>query len=277
MAVLSSFRDKDIYFHHSLDRESAPSNYSMHTHDYLEIDFVVAGNVQFLVEGSLYEMKAGELLITRTSEAHRLIITEETVYDRFVIHFSPNLIHSIDPEGMLLQPFYDRELGRKNRYFASELTPYPIEAMLHSLCKDVSHSQKRLLLLSFLFCILPQLQQAFLNRKQTDSIQQNIGVQLVQYVNAHLFEPLSVESISQRFYISLSQCERQFRAATGSSVYRYILIKRLFAAQQKIRDGVAARRASQECGFIDYSSFYKAYTRQFGHPPIKDKPQEKSM
>ena len=272
MSILTSFRDKDIYFHHSLSRESAPSDYPMHTHDFLEFDYIVAGKVQFLVEGNVYDMQAGELLITRDSEAHKLIIPQETVYDRFVLHFSPSLIQSIDTEGVLLQPFYDRELGRKNRIFAGEMTPYPIEAMLHSLCSDVPHSQKRLLLLSFLFCILPQLQRAFQSRSKSDIIQQNTGASLVQYVNAHLFEPLNVEKISKKFYISLSQCERLFHAATGSSIYRYILIKRLFAAQQKIRSGTSTRLACQQCGFVDYSAFYKAYCRQFGHSPAKDKP-----
>lgn len=272
MSILTSFRDKDIYFHHSLSQETTPSDYPMHTHDFLEIDYIVSGKVQFLVEGNLYDMHAGELLITRDSESHKLIIPQDTVYDRFVLHFSPSLIQGIDPEGVLLQPFYDRELGRKNRVFAGEMTPYPIEAMLHSLCDDVPHSQKRILVLSFLFCILPQLQRTFLNRKKADIIQQNTGASLVQYVNAHLFEQLTVEKISKKFYISLSQCERLFHAATGSSIYRYILIKRLFAAQQKIRSGASTRVACQQSGFVDYSAFYKAYCRQFGHSPAKDKP-----
>ena len=94
--------------------------------------------------------------------------------------------------------------------------------------------------------------------------------QLVTYINEHLFEPISLQTVADAFYRSRSQISRIFQRATGSPMWKYILVKRLMAARAMIQRGEPASTACTVCGFTDYSAFYRAYRAQFGHAPRED-------
>ena len=94
--------------------------------------------------------------------------------------------------------------------------------------------------------------------------------QLVAYVNQHLFEDISLQSIADAFYRSRSQISRVFRQSTGSPLWEYVTIQRLLAAQTMLQRGVSASDACIACGFSDYSSFFRAYRARFGHSPKID-------
>ena len=97
--------------------------------------------------------------------------------------------------------------------------------------------------------------------------------QLVAYVNEHLFDPISLQTVADHFYRSRSQISRVFQQATGSPLWEYVSIKRLLAARAMIQRGESAGNACLACGFADYSSFFRAYRAQFGHAPKGDAPK----
>jgi AraC-like DNA-binding protein len=94
--------------------------------------------------------------------------------------------------------------------------------------------------------------------------------QLVRYVNRHLFEQLSLQSVADHFFRSRSQISRIFHQATGSSFWEYVTIKRLLASRAMLQRGEKAGTAAVACGFTDYSVFYRAYKNHFGHSPKDD-------
>jgi AraC-like DNA-binding protein len=86
-----------------------------------------------------------------------------------------------------------------------------------------------------------------------------------------LTEPFSLDHISEHFFISKHHLNKLFRLATGTTIYDYLLYKRVIYAQQLLIDGLNASEAALEAGFKDYSSFYRAYTKFLGHSPAKDR------
>ena len=69
--------------------------------------------------------------------------------------------------------------------------------------------------------------------------------------------------------VSPSTLTHSFKKDMNISVYRYILKKRLVLAQQKILSGEPAQKAALDCGFNDYSGFYKQYKKTFGIAPSR--------
>lgn len=97
----------------------------------------------------------------------------------------------------------------------------------------------------------------------------NIG-NIVKYINFHLHEPLTVESIARAFYLSQSQLNRVFHKKVGSSVYQYLQLKRLIEARLMLKAGRTPDDVARACGYSDYSCFYKAYRKNFGTSPYDD-------
>ena len=69
------------------------------------------------------------------------------------------------------------------------------------------------------------------------------------------------------FFISKSQLCRLFKKATGSTLWQYITIKRLTKARLMLREGEKPTKVCFACGFNDYSTFYRAYIKYYGHGP----------
>ena len=95
--------------------------------------------------------------------------------------------------------------------------------------------------------------------------------EIIAYINDHLTEELSLELLSKRFYLSKPQLSRQFKQITGSSVWEFIMIKRLSKARQMLRTGEPAMRAAEQCGFHNYSVFFRAFRSRYGHSPQEEK------
>ena len=102
-------------------------------------------------------------------------------------------------------------------------------------------------------------------RENADSVVYRI----LNYINEHYNEDLSLDSLANEFFISKYHLSREFSRVVGTSVYRYIIQKRLIMARQMMSNGTALSDVYQHCGFGDYSNFYRAFTSEYQISPRK--------
>lgn len=274
MEMACVYDDLQLHIHHAFDRHPDDGDFVMHVHEQFEIYYFMAGDAHYLVEGSEYPLEPGCLLIMRPMETHRVKILGDKPYERYSLSFSPELLDTADPDRRLLAPFLQHPLGQSNLYRPAEFKgEQPLE-LFEGMCIPVSDAgSRRLEILIHLYPLLGAIRHAFL-QKQADNegTVPSRAEEIVGYINRHLFDELSLDFLAGRFFLSTSQLGRLFRQATGSSVWEYIMIKRLMAAHGKIKGGMPVTAACQECGFRDYSAFYRAYVKRFGRSPKKDAP-----
>ena len=271
MPHLFSYRDAELYSHHTVDLSPSQADHTMHAHELMEIFFFVSGKGSYLVEGTSYPLESGDILLLREAEAHTLTISPDEPYERIAIHFSRSLLAAADPQLRLLRPFLDRPLGQRNYYPAAADPEGRLRAAFAGFSFDAVPDVRLNLvarLLLFLTTLAGLQQQADL-RLPAPGLQ----AQLVAYVNEHLFENISLQSVADHFYRSRSQTARLFQQATGSALWEYVTLKRLMAARAMIQRGETAGTACLACGFSDYSSFFRAYRSHFGHAPRQDATQ----
>ena len=270
MAYIFKYHDSQLYSHHSLDSAPDAEQFAMHAHEWLEILYFISGKGSYLVEGSQYPLEPHDVFILRPAEMHNLHIDPSEPYERIVIHFAPDILTDFDPEHSLLRPFYDRPLGQQNRY-SLKSDPDGLLRNAFSAFKFDHVPDIRTNLMGRLLLLLTALD-GLHGKGQMHLPAPGIQSQLVAYVNEHLFEDISVQTIADAFYRSKSQISRIFQQATGSSLWDYVVIKRLMAARAMIQRGEAANTACTACGFSDYSAFYRAYRKQYGTSPREDSP-----
>lgn len=252
-----------IYANRELTEKPIPKILEMHTHDNYEIFVFYAGNANYHVEGTVYPLEPGDILLIKKAEAHSLWITRVAPYDRAVINFSASAI--VGETKGALQKFLDaRPLGQFNRYPAAL---FPNSRWGEYLEKIYTHRKDPAYMRLYLTVLLTEMQEAYpIIEKKWQQYKGQI-TDIITYINAHYTQPLSIEALCKEFFISSTQLNRLFRNMTGVPVWKYIVAKRLMRAKELLEDGETPAEACVKSGFNDYSPFYRAYKARFGVSP----------
>ena len=256
---------KDMYLDASINYTKNPQldMFKMHSHEHYEIYCFLSGSAKYFVEGNIYSLKPNDILLMKKAESHSLLIDKHLPYKRMVINFnSQALLKGADKK---IVSFIDnRPLGRFNKYSASKYKDKNFWYYLDKICNSDDIEQQRL----YLTVLLNELCDEYplqTDEENTDNIKE-----IINYINNHLFEDLSLDNISEIFYISKTHLTRKFKKYTGSTVWDYILTKRLLYAKELLKNGEKPTDVYVDCGFNDYCSFYRAYKLKFNLPPKDD-------
>ena len=244
----------------------------LHTHDTFEIYFFISGCCDYLVEGTTYHLLPGDILILRPVEAHcTKVLSLDIPYERMVFDVSISFINRLFGNSDITDRFLSLPLGTNNLFRDADFNHKICKEMLYQL-KDISPKITENDIISRLLYILSEANNVIKEKNYDANIDETD--KLIDYVNKNLFSNITLDQVSDEFFISKSQINRIFKKKTGSSIYQYILAKRLLMAKNMISSGLSSGDVCEKCGFSDYSSFYRSYLKRFGHSPKQDKKQQ---
>ena len=93
---------------------------------------------------------------------------------------------------------------------------------------------------------------------------------IIQYLNQNYTENITLDMLAEKFYLSKYYLCRAFHKATGLTIHDYIRVKRLTLVRELKSEGKNISEAAMRAGFTDYSSFYRAYVKEYGVSPRND-------
>ena len=277
---MTIYKKGDIYLHHTVDKSPKDSDFPTHAHRCCELFYFISGNGFYTVEGTDYPLTPGCVLIMRYGEVHKLHISSDEKYERITFHFPLSMIEENPWCADLAKLFTERPIGKGNLFCGNADSVAFIDTCMRRMCREnVASEEERLaLMFSNLTAVLSELR----NIENGNAKELNITISVedatneivgsvITYINAHLTEDWTLDTLEQKFFFSKSYINRAFKQSTGSSIWDYVVLKRLLVARTLLREGKNATVAAAECGFRDYSSFYRQYKRRFGISPIDDR------
>ena len=256
---------------------SSEHTMNMHIHDCCEVYYSISCGKKFLIDNRLYSFEPGDILFINCNEGHHLLQVEAEKHERYVINIHPRFLmkHSSSQTDLsFCFNSVDRPPGHK-----LSLTQEEQKRFLHLLEKlsiPVSDDYGADLLEHSAFLeLMVFFNELFLMRIQ--SLDKPVRLEkhsrkineVINYVNKHLTEELSLSALSKIFSISPSHLNRIFKAETGTTLQKYITTQRIALAKSLLSSGHSVTDTFSMSGFGDYSNFYKTFTKIVGISPKK--------
>ncbi|MBQ7850907.1 MAG: helix-turn-helix domain-containing protein [Clostridia bacterium] len=261
-------REFEIF--HSTNTNPQPSIYQ--SHHFYELFFILRGSIRVIVEESDLSPALGDVLIYPPHCMHRVTHTDSSLpYERFYIYLSKEFLNSISTEDYSFTEHLERlTAGGRNclqpgSEAVRELVPMAdeiIEAARDTSPESIIANRCRMVI--YLVRLLKLLEASIPTDVDSETTRMN---EMIRYINQNAAQPLSLDQLAEVFGISKFVLLHEFKDYTGMSIYQYILTRRVILAQQLIQQGVKPHQACEQCGFTDYTSFYRAFKARTGKSP----------
>ena len=248
--------------------DQTKKDFSYHYHDFHKIIVFISGKVTYHIEGKAYHLKPRDILLVSQGAIHKPEIDPSVPYERYIFWIRDDL--SCQELNTCFQKANDRSFNLVRADSAlqerlKDLLP-EIEQTLQNthfgdpVLKDALFTQFMIYINRiFLRTSSSPDKKAYSSDTQVE--------QLLKYINRNLSENLSIDQLANRFFFSKYHMMRKFKNETGYTIHNYITSKRLLMVRSLISQGMPIMKAAQASGFHDYTTFVRAYKKQFGKAP----------
>lgn len=244
----------------------------LHNHTFFELLFCRSGSLQYMLGNTRYQLKKNSIVCIPPGVSHRPLYLEQLTepYRRMVIWMSHTLYESCLEILQSDSTPNTQSILSSNVFLLSGSTLYQTEEIYEKMMQIPEHFSGAELYKIGLATQLLALFHQYLNSHEVNPLPPEkalLSDEIVRYIDDHLADPLSIQSIANHFLISESSISQLFKKQMNLSLYRYITQRRLIEAKNLIRQGTSLKKLPTLCGFSDYSTFYKAFVRQYGLSP----------
>ena len=249
---------------------SRNDTYSMerpHFHEDIEITLCTSGEGIFFLEPEIYPMHRGQLFLIVPATLHRSVANDS--YRSRVLRVPTSLLEEISTS----QSNFAGCTQQYSRVQATlgEAQTRELEEMYNKLEEPSNKQfggdmQRFILLMAFLV-------KSFSYFATGEATPANINMELanmkpvIKYIQAHLAESLSLDSIAAHFFISKFYLCRNFKLATGFSVRDYIIHCRILRARALLRTGYRVQETGELVGFHNNEHFIRTFKKLTGISP----------
>ena len=255
----ASYIDTEYVFRHMTNPHPIPGKDELgfHYHTTYELLYFLRGEADYLIEGNQYTLHPHSLLIIKPGDYHSMIVRSDKLLDRIVIHFNTE---DIDPV------LADSLAALGNVYYipGSKLSDeiLRLDTYYHDIREDLHLN----VMISQLQIILAYMCNIVKMRKEADYIDHGAEF-ILSYIHNNLSSIRTIDDICKNVHMSRTTVQNLISEYLQTPVMSYVRTRKCIMARTLLQKGNPATLVSLQCGFGDYSSFYRAYCKVFGAPP----------
>ncbi|WP_339316625.1 AraC family transcriptional regulator [Paenibacillus sp. FSL R10-2734] len=236
---------------------------SDHYHDTYEIYYLLAGERSYYINNLIYTLRKGDLIFINKNELHRTTSKGSARHERILINFEESFLQKtlanydlsfplLTARSLLLRPGV-HEQGA-------------IEYILFSMLKEQEERRSQQIpylqtLLLQLFIEMNRVQEISREPIAPESSEKQLKVyEIIDYLQAHYAEKLTLEQLSETFFISSTYLCRLFKQTTGFTLVEYLNYIRIKEAQRLLRNtNDKVTSIAEETGFDSIAHFGRVF------------------
>ena len=256
----------------SVSRKKISEDFTLHWHDFFEIELVLSGRATHLLNGKEYPLGRGDIFVLNPSDYHGIRVIEELELINIMLDESLIRTQLLDA---LLSCKRDIMFTLQEEEFDSV---YPLFARLVEEF-EAGRKYKEIFMKDILECIFITIarQFAFAYNPSSDADKEPVR-RAILYIHSHFRDDLSlaeaaaITGLSEKYFCTL------FHQSVGQTFKSYLNSLRANYARKLLETGMlSVTEACYASGFGSLSSFLREYKKNFSTSPGALKRQESEM
>ncbi|MDQ6422934.1 helix-turn-helix domain-containing protein [Paenibacillus sp. LHD-117] len=241
-----------------------------HWHNSIEIIFVLRGELEATVNQTKYALSEGDVLLINDCHVHEVIGMGMNIIATFLIptgYLKENL------KGAETKQFrcFSGSARKEQRQALDRIRQYMAEMVyIQHKQGETFELEMRIRMLSIFSLLIKQFEAeaedggGAMNEKYMDRM-----LRIITYIDEHYSEPISLQAIAEREYLSIPYLSKFFSENIGVNFQTYITSIRLKNAVDELLRSADASIAdiALKHGFPNAKSFYSAFKSRYGLTP----------
>lgn len=259
----------EIYYYNDSHFTGVPQ----HFHDYYEFYFFLEGNISMQINQDEIVLRPGDVLLIPPGIPHHAVShNDDKPYRRFVLwvakdYYEQLLAFSADYAYLIAQA----ECYGHYRFHYDLFEFNTLQGKVFQLIEDLHTDRygRDVMISLHIYELILYLNRTVYEKDHPDipKEEQHLYQNLIHYIEEHLDEDLTLDCLSKAFFLSKYHIAHVFKEHLGLSVHQYITKKRLTMCRDAILGNMDISKAYLLYGFKDYSSFFRAFRKEYGISP----------
>ncbi|MBQ9071183.1 MAG: helix-turn-helix domain-containing protein [Clostridia bacterium] len=256
---------ENYYFHKAVGRRGSESTH--HYHENFEIYYLKEGKCRYFIDGSFYEVVAGDIVCIPGGTIHKTNYGIEP-HSRMLINFGEEYVTEGLREHINELDFVYR--GKEVSIRVSEV----FERIEREFTSGdfLSEEALRLLTCELLLVLIR-------NRKGGEKIKSNHSPvdNVIDYIRENYMHDIKLSEAAKRESVSPEHLSRVFKKTTGFGFNEYLTLLRLQRAEFMLKNepGKTIGEIAYECGFNDSNYFSYKFKQMYKISPKRARKEDK--
>lgn len=243
----------------------------LHFHDFYEyVIYLGKEPARYRLLDREYEVNFGDIVRCDLMDEHVWLVNENERHMRFCVGLTFHFVMSCSTKEDKLIQIFSRNGSSYPVLHLGSLDIHKYIDLINAYQDCSLEHGRSVFQLGILHQMLAYLQDDFLRLNSGGAVltrQDNLVCELINYINLHLGEDLSLKTLGKVTSYNPTYLSRTFKNMTRSTLKLYIDQKRIHTATLLMGKGAPLTEIAMEVGFQNYCTFYNTFRRIMGVSP----------
>lgn len=271
------FQNRDIY----LSKHNRFAPYPLHTHTFLELNYMLRGSANQIINGKKVHLKQGDLLLLDVGTSHQIAqLNENDILINILFrdnNISLDLLKDVKGRNNVLFDFLLKKDSQQNFLIFDTHKSYKLGQTLEAIIEEYYENQEfsELVIKSYLNILFTLLIRNFqIHTTSKEDVNQQLVLKLLRDISQE-YATISLQTLAERYAYNRNYLSNIFKQEVGQTFSTVLTRQRIMQAHNLLlTSDLPITAIMSQVGLSNKSFFYRKYEEIYQTTPQRSRQQQ---